>query len=150
MFETIVWATDGSPLADRALPLVTELAELHGSKVVAVHANEVLPGRFGGQPMLADEVDLASKIAGQVAELRESGVNAELEVRTGVRGVAELISDASQDVGADLIVISTHGRGASTAALLGSVTRRLLHAAECPVLVVTPSHDRQRAGVAAV
>ena len=50
----------------------------------------------------------------------------------------------------DVIVIGTHGRGASTAALLGSVSRRLLHAADCPVLVVTPSHDRHRAGVAAL
>ncbi|MBV8479961.1 MAG: universal stress protein [Actinobacteria bacterium] len=150
MFDTIVWATDGSPLAEKALPLVTELAELHGSKVVAVHANEVLPGRLGGQPMLADEDDLTATIERRVAELCEKGISAELEVRTGVRGVAELIADAAYDCGAELIVISTHGRGASASALLGSVSRRLLHAADCPVLVVTPSHDRHHAGVASV
>ena len=61
MFETIVWATDGSELADRALPLVTELARVHGAKIVAVHANELLAGRFGGAPMLADEDELRSR-----------------------------------------------------------------------------------------
>ena len=31
MFETIVWATDGSELADRALPYVKQLARTNGS-----------------------------------------------------------------------------------------------------------------------
>ena len=50
MFETIVWATDGSELADDALEHVRKLAEIHGSRIVAVHANELLTGRFGGAP----------------------------------------------------------------------------------------------------
>ena len=58
MFETIVWATDGSELADRALPYVKELARTNGSRIVAVHANELLRGRFGGAPLLADEPDV--------------------------------------------------------------------------------------------
>ena len=62
MFETIVWATDGSELADRALPYVKELARANGSRIVAVHANELLRGRFGGAPLLADEPDLREQI----------------------------------------------------------------------------------------
>ncbi|HXH95849.1 MAG TPA: universal stress protein, partial [Gaiellaceae bacterium] len=82
MFETIVWATDGSELADRALPHVTELAQEHRSKIVAVHANELLYGRFGGAPLLADEPDLQAKIERQVHDLRDAGFDATLEVRT--------------------------------------------------------------------
>ena len=58
MFETIVWATDGSEFADRALPLVKDLARVHGSMIVVLHANELLAGRFGGAPLLADEDEL--------------------------------------------------------------------------------------------
>ena len=36
MFETIVWPTDGSELADRALPLVTELARVHDADLIVV------------------------------------------------------------------------------------------------------------------
>ncbi len=32
-----------------------ELAQHHGSRIVAVHANELLTGRSGGAPLLADE-----------------------------------------------------------------------------------------------
>src|SRR5579872_2225888 len=74
MFSTIVWATDGSELADETLPLVTELAGIHDSKIVAVHVNELFRGgRFGGGPVFADEDELQEKIAAQVKDLREAG-----------------------------------------------------------------------------
>jgi nucleotide-binding universal stress UspA family protein len=142
MFETIVWATDGSELADSALPLVTGLARRDGSKIVVVHANEVLSGRFGGAPMLADEEDLRVKIEKQVAELREAGFAADFTVETHTRtGVAEMIAGVATDVGADLIVVGTHGRGVAASVLLGSVAKDLLHLATCPVLVATPVRE---------
>ena len=147
MFKTIVWATDGSELADRALPLATELARVHGAKIVAVHANEVLAGRFGGAPMLADEDELRVKIERQVADLRTDGFEAELEIAVGARqGVAELIAEAAAKAEADLIVVGTHGHGAAASALLGSVAKGLLHLAPCPVLTVNPACERVAVG----
>jgi nucleotide-binding universal stress UspA family protein len=140
MFETIVWATDGSELADRALPLVKDLARVHGSMIVVLHANELLAGRFGGAPLLADEDELRASFAERVGELRGAGFEVELKIKTGVDGVADLIAEAAEEVEADLIVVGTHGRGAVAGALLGSVAKRLLHIAKSPVLVVTPSH----------
>ncbi|HEY5059244.1 MAG TPA: universal stress protein [Gaiellaceae bacterium] len=149
MFETIVWATDGSEVADCALPLVTELARAHHSKIVAVHANEVLSGRFGGATLLADEDEIRAKVEQQVAELRDAGFVAELTVETGIRrGIEELIATAATEVKADLIVVSTHGRGAAATAMLGSVAKGLLHIAPCPVLVVTPTYARAASATA--
>ena len=148
MFETIVWATDGSELADRALPYVKELARAHGARIVAVHANELLHGRFG-TPMLRDEDDLRGKIEQQVAELRSEGFETELEVATGTADVPELIAQASADVGADLVVVCTHGHGGFKSAVLGSVARGLLHTAACPVLAIPPERpaaEQARAG----
>jgi nucleotide-binding universal stress UspA family protein len=138
MFKTIVWATDGSELADRALPVVTGLARLHRSKIVAVHANEVLAGRFGGGSLLADDPDLVKKIERQVEELRQAGFVAELRVVRGIDGVPALIAHAAESVDAGLIVLGTHGHGGVASALLGSVARGLLHEASCPVLAVPP------------
>ena len=143
MFETIVWATDGSELADRALPYVTELARLHGSKIVAVHANELLHGRYGGAPLLADEPDLREKIEHQVETLRTDGYAAELELATGSGDVAGLIAKAARSVQADLIVVGTHGHGGFVAAVLGSVARALLHTAWCPVLAIPPARGAE-------
>jgi nucleotide-binding universal stress UspA family protein len=138
MFETIVWATDGSELADRALRHVTELARLHGSKIVAVHANELLHGPYGSTPLLADEPDLREKIARQVEGLRNEGFDAGLQICSGGGDVAALIATAADKVDASVIVVGTHGHGAMAAAFLGSVARRLCHTAACPVLVVPP------------
>lgn len=139
MFETIVWATDGSELADNALVQVRELAEIHGSRIVVVHANEVLTGRAGGAPVLADEPDIREKLESQVEELRAAGFDAELEVCTGTEHVATLVERAAWTVDADLIVVGTHGRGAIATAVMGSVARGLCHTSHRPVLVVPPA-----------
>jgi nucleotide-binding universal stress UspA family protein len=141
MFETIVWATDGSELADRALPPVLDLARVYHSKIVAVHANELLKGRFGGAPLLADEPDLRAKVEKQVAEIREQGFAVELKVTTGTHDVPELIAKAAREAEADLIVVGTHGHGGFKAAVLGSVARGLLHDASCPVLAIPPARE---------
>lgn len=138
MFKTIVWATDGSELADGALEHVRELAREHDSRIVAVHANELIHGRFGSAPLFADETDLEEKIAKQVAELRDAGFDATLEVRTGSKDIATLIAEAAEEADASLIVVGTHGHGGFTAALMGSVARGLCHTAGRPVLVVPP------------
>ena len=144
MFGTIVWATDGSELADETLPLVTELAGIPGSKIVAVHVNELFRGgRFGGGPLFADENELQEKIAAQVNDMREAGFDAELDVVTSRRHDTEgLIAEAATTAGADLIVIGTHGRSVTAAMFLGSVTTGLAHVAPCPVPAVPPRSQR--------
>jgi nucleotide-binding universal stress UspA family protein len=144
ILKTIVWATDGSELADEALEHVRMLAEIHGSRIVAVHANEVLVGRAAGAPVLADDPDIQEKLKSQVEELRAAGFDATLEVRTGAQPVATLVEHAAKDVDADLIVVGTHGRAGITAAVLGSVARALCHVSRRPVLVVPPVGRAER------
>ena len=138
MFKTIVWATDGSELADRALDFVRELALQDGSKIVALHANELMRGRSKGYPALADEPELEKRIGKQIQELRSVGIDATFEIRSGTKPVATLIAEAAKDVDADLIVVATHGAGGLSVALMGSVARALCHTAETPVLVIPP------------
>jgi nucleotide-binding universal stress UspA family protein len=147
MFETIAWATDGSELADKALELPRKLAEIHGSRIVAVHANEVFQGRAGIVPLLADEPDIRRKHEGQVEELREAGFDAELEIRTGAEHVPTLLVRAADDLDAGLIVVGTHGRGGVTAAVMGSVARTLCHISSRPLLVVPPDWVVERSSI---
>lgn len=137
MFKTILWATDGSETAARALPYALGLAEPDKAKLVVAHAREIFAGRGGGYPVLADENELRAQIGRQVEDLRSGGLDATFIVRTCTAGHAErTIAEIAEEVGADLIVVGTHGYGRVAGLLLGSVTRGLLHAGVCPVLAV--------------
>jgi nucleotide-binding universal stress UspA family protein len=142
MFSTIVWATNGSELADSTLPRVVELAGIHHSKIVAVHVDELLRrGRFGVGSMFTDEDDVQRKIASQVADLQDAGFNADVEVvSSACHGKASLIADAAADAEADLIVVGTHGRSEAGALPDGSMGNALGHLAHCPILVIPPTH----------
>jgi nucleotide-binding universal stress UspA family protein len=137
MFKTVLWATDGSETAALALPYALGLAEPDKAKLVVVHIREIFVGRGGGYPVFADESELRAQIETQVEDLRISGLNATFIVRTCTGGhAARTIAEIAKEVGADLILVGTHGYGRVANALLGSVTQGLLHAGVCPVLAV--------------
>ena len=134
MFKTIVWATDGSEAAERALPLAKALAQGADRALVVVHAKELLQGE---RPLHAGERELEAKIRRQVDEARAEGLDATFKLVTGAAsGAAHMITDVAREVEADLIIVGTRGHTPVVELLLGSVTQRLLHIAPCPVLVV--------------
>ena len=139
MFKTIIWATDGSETADRALPYAKALAEGQDKTLVAVHVKELLVGRGGGYPVYADEDELVTKIEAQVEEIRKGGVAATLKVATATtHGPAHFVAEVAREVDADVIVVGTRGHGPIAGAILGSVAQHLLHDASCPVLAIPP------------
>ena len=141
MFETIVWATDGSGAADRALPIAKELAEQSHGELVVVHVKELMIGRAAGYPVFADDEEIEARIREQFAELKQAGLDARLEVVTEAGSQpAHAIADLAEAAGADVIVVGTRGHGPVAGLLLGSVTQRLLHIAHCPVLAI-PDRD---------
>jgi len=138
MFETVVWATDGSPAADRALPFAKQLLA-PGGQLVAVHVRELLVGRAGGQPVYADADEIEARIREQVEELRREGLNVTLKLHTTFDvNAAHSIAKEATAARAELIVVATRGRGPLASAVLGSVTQTLLHDATFPVLAVPP------------
>jgi nucleotide-binding universal stress UspA family protein len=142
MFKTIVWATDGSESADRALPFAKGLATGEGRKLVVVHDKEIfVGGRGSGYPLQADEDELEAKIRGQIEQAKAEGLDVVLQLGTSGGGrAAHMIVDVAKDVGADVIVAGTRGHSPVAGLLLGSVTQRLLHVSHCPVLTV-PTAD---------
>ena len=137
MYETIIWATDGSELADGALPFALALAERDDAELVVLHINEVTPGRAGGYPVLTDEAEIRPQLEARVERLRDAGVSARFEVVTALgESVPSAIAQVAEQDAGDLIVIGTHGRGTVGSLVHGNVTRRLVHLAACPVLAV--------------
>jgi nucleotide-binding universal stress UspA family protein len=140
MFDKIVWATDGSQHADRALEYARQLAKSDGASLHVIHIIEKFAGsRAAGQDQHADEPELDDKINRQAAQLRdENGIETHVHMYGTAGSVAKRIAEISSDAGAEVIVVGTRGHSAVTGALLGSVTQQLLHVAHCPVLAVPP------------
>ena len=140
MFEVIIWASDGSEHADRALDYARELAEANSARLLAVHVKEITVGRGAGYPVQLDEEEVERKIQGQAKDLADAGINASYEqLAATAGGAAHALADTASEVSAQLIVVGTRGQGPISGLLLGSVTQRLLHIAPCPVLAVPPT-----------
>ena len=145
MFKNIVWATDGSPSADRALLYAKELAQAgEGVSITVLHVVET--GHSSGAvfvPRRGEEIQIVEQLKGVVHELEEEGFNVSLEVKDDARmRPSREIADFARAAGADLIVLGTRG-GSATGMILGGVAYRLLHEATCPVLVVPPNDASQ-------
>jgi nucleotide-binding universal stress UspA family protein len=135
MIANILVPHDGSALAERALPFATSLARAADARLWLVHA------RASAVPLLDPEhgLDPSAMIEGVAAHLRERGLKA--TARTMHGDAASVILDASVDMPADLIVMSTHGRGGIGRWLYGSVADQVLVRATVPVLLVPAACD---------
>lgn len=56
-------------------------------------------------------------------------------------GVAHAIAGFAREAGADITVVGTSGTSRLVRVLVGSVTRRLLELAPCPILAVPPEDE---------
>lgn len=138
MYRTIVLALDGSEGADRAVPAAVELAGRDEARVIVAHAQT-----------RSLETEINAHLARQISDLQAAGVPARVVTAPSVIDgrEADAIAQIAHDHEADIIVIAGRGRSPFVGAVLGSVTQRLLHVADRPVLVVPPAgvalEDRQ-------
>jgi nucleotide-binding universal stress UspA family protein len=138
----ILYATDFSPASRRAWPWAQALAERTGAAVDVLHVLlEVVPDRHVDPTFLAQAAERIRRDAQESAEslLESCGFPRDrVRVHFGHGVEAEAIAHWAASTGADLIVMGTHGRTGLLRLALGSVARRVLHAAPCPVLTVGP------------
>jgi nucleotide-binding universal stress UspA family protein len=143
MFKHILIPTDGSELAEKAIPLTLEQARLNGARVTAVSvidlypyigAIEVMPtGIEGWQEAIRAQAEAAVKKVVDAATA--AGVPCDSAVQEDTLAWRGMLAVAERE-GCDLIVISSHGRGGLSSAVLGSQTARVLSHTKVPVLVV--------------
>ena len=145
-FRSILVPLDGSALAEQTIPLVLEIARLARSKVRLVLVHPILPPPFYEESaQLYVSVDLAMRKAAR-EYLR--GLAAQLRERSGLPISSVTLNGPTEpalvkyvhDMGADLVAMTTHGRGGVRGAWLGSVADRLLRSLDVPVLV-TRAHE---------
>lgn len=147
MYKQILIATDGSDLADRALEHGLQLAKLAGSDMTIVTVTEpvtIVGGGYAGVaggvidplPELVEAQEKAARdMLDQAAKKAAAqGITAKT-ILVDNSFAAEGIVETAKSIGAELIVMGSHGRRGLNRLLLGSQTNNVLAHTTIPVLV---------------
>lgn len=132
--RTIAVAYDDTPEAKVALKRAEEIA-LATRATIAVYTVSApptaVPGASGYTPAVHPE---AGPIVTRTVKAVDERLAATGRALQGVPG--QVIVEACEEVGADLLIAGSRGYGPVPRVLLGSVSTHLAHHAPCPVLVV--------------
>jgi nucleotide-binding universal stress UspA family protein len=134
----ILCAVDFSRPSEFALTYAALMAKKLGARLTAMHAFELMSDIFPDDASLdRDAIDTAVR-HGIDAQLKDmvtrcaQGVPIERHLAEGV-AYRTIVGEADR-LGADLIIVGTHGRTGLPHLLLGSVARRVVRTARVPVL----------------
>ncbi|MBI5516624.1 MAG: universal stress protein [Deltaproteobacteria bacterium] len=149
-WKTILVPTDFSEGSRAALTMAGEIATRHGARVILLHVIDLPPGldpgsmvRPEGSAVSIPLVDMAREQA--LAWMEKDRVThlaktEDVTVRVELGSpVVQTVLDVAQSVGADLIVVGTHGRTGLAHMVLGSVAEKIVRMADAPVLSVRRS-----------
>lgn len=155
---------DESALAESALELAARIAKAAGGRLTLL----TVPRAYGndmtwyydamaaapGVPIVYDSLDelveeskaeAVTYLAGVAERLAGDGIRAETLISEDLP--SDAIVKAADEVGADLIVIATHGRGGLGRWMLGSVATKVMQSATRPVLVVRADAETDAAEI---
>lgn len=144
MFKHIVIATDGSAASAHAAQLAVNLARNYDAKLTVVYVADPYPyigvgevNPMGYQAYSAAAQELAAQAHAQVDTLCKAQSPAlALQARfVEDVGAATGIVQTAGELGADLIVVGSHGRSGIARLMLGSVATRVVAESPIPVLV---------------
>lgn len=146
MYQKVLVPLDGSPLAEAVLPHAKILAESKNAEIVLLRVAVDPAAEFAfTDPGLAAQVvgemksEARSYMDSVRTQLHRENFRATMLIREGP--IAETILAVAQEVGANIIAMSTHGRTGASRWLLGSIAERVVHHARVPVLLVRPEQS---------
>lgn len=151
--KTILVPTDFGDASDGALAYAVELARALGAQVVLMHSFEIPAVGFPDGALVA-----TAEMTTRVLEGAQIGLDRQKEYYDGqgvtLRTVVKqgdawrTVLATADEVGAELIVMGTHGRKGLPRALLGSVAEKVVRTARVPVLTVHAGDVAERTDVA--
>jgi len=153
-FHTILVPLDGSPLAEEALPLALRIAHKSGAaiRLALVHEPPAIPYDAPNARLVtcADQaMEQAEReyLRNAEARLREGGTQVST-VGPLAGEIGPILAEQVLELGIDLVVMATHGRGGVQRLWLGSVADYLIRHVDVPVLLVRPGAGSAPTGIA--
>lgn len=152
MYKKILVPLDGSEIAEASLPLASSLAEINGAEIVLLRVveypsdvytiyNHLHPNDPRCEGIIQEKKRGYLAAAEEYLEiianpLQKAHFSVTSEVWEGP--VVEAIQEAAVSMGADLIVMSSHGRSTgSLCGIIGSVANRVLNDSKVPVILAS-------------
>lgn len=134
--QTVLAPVDFSELSWEAVDTALELA----ARPSGVHILHVLPVLEPAEPgVIWHTIDNETRSHHAAQAIRERLADAkyrEVQVQIAFGDPGAEIADFACQIGADLIVLPSHGRTGIARFLIGSVAERVVRLAHCPVLVL--------------
>ena len=150
MYETVLFPTDGSDPSLRALDYAFDLADTYGATLHALYVvDTTYPyGDFDGggvdpEPLLRALREEGDRALDDVEERAESAGIPLVRASRESGHVHRAILEYADDNDVDVIVMGTHGRRGLGRWILGSVTERVVRAADVPVLTVRSDSENE-------
>jgi nucleotide-binding universal stress UspA family protein len=143
MFDKILYPTDFSSVANKAMNYITKLKEAGGKEVIVLHVIDeraigdicLLYGSRGSVEMVRRIEEEAWKEMDNIgARLRQEGFMVKLRIERGIPLTEILRVEQEEDV--SLMVIGSHGKSNVKEMLIGSVSEKVIRKSGAPVLVV--------------
>jgi nucleotide-binding universal stress UspA family protein len=143
MFDKILYPTDFSDVANKAVDYIAKLKEAGGKEVIVLHVIDeraigdicLLYASRGSVEMVRRIEEEAWKEMDNIGvRLRQEGFEVRLRVESGIP-LTEILR-IEQEEGVSLIVIGSHGKSNVEEMLLGSVSEKVIRKSRTPVLVV--------------
>ncbi len=145
-FRRILVPIDGSHSAAAALDLAIRIAGTHHGAISLLHALDVTryvmslaaspDGGFTDTDLLRDSLQANGRALLDAASARVAAQKVPCDDRTDERSPWEAIDAVAADLGADAVVMGTHGRHGLQRFFLGSTAERVLRSSKIPVMVV--------------
>jgi nucleotide-binding universal stress UspA family protein len=141
MYKRALVPLDGSSVAETMIPFIVDIAGPLDMEVVLLRVVEPIPpmviegARYAEiEDVEARRMDAEEYLAPIAVELRNKAVRVETRVSRG--NPAEQIVAVARETGADLIAMSTHGRGGLGRLVFGSVAQAVLRHVDIPVFLM--------------
>ena len=136
--DHILFPIDFSERCHCAIPFVQSMARRYGAKITLLSVAQPFyysgMGDAGGELLVVNKDDLLSGLKARLdAWSIQEFAGFELERAAELGDPAQVIVEFAHDRAVDLIMMPTHGYGPFRSLLLGSVTAKVLHDAQCPV-----------------
>lgn len=154
--KRILVGTDFSAESEIALEHAIRIARHVGAQLLLAHAGTVIDTADAAlapesaalleyERIVAEHAaENRAHLAQLVSRVRDRGVDASEQIVEGFPDTG--ISEAADELDADLVVIGTHGRTGLKRLLLGSVAERVVRLCRRHVMVARPAADGQGAG----